>query len=124
MSDQFSLSGSWSTTPLGGSTSLEPVLTTSINESTTIDRKMNVLVVLTVDTAISVAFGSLAGVNIIIVKSDAKVKMKLTSSDGAAQTIPVDSVFLLICESSDITAIDFTREPGIDTNVNVFLAKI
>jgi hypothetical protein len=80
---------------------------------------------LTSDSAQAVAFGAMPSVNIVFVKVKAggHVKVRFTSSDGATQAVPVDSMLLVISQRVSITAVDITRDPGVETLVDVYLAQ-
>jgi hypothetical protein len=125
MADKFLLSGSWTTAPMSGSASLDPSFAAAIDESYVLDGKDGGFpVTLTTDAEFVVSFGSLVNANIVILKSDGKCKARLTSTDGATQSIPVDTVFISISQSVPFTALGLTRLPGAETTVRVFLAKI
>jgi len=78
---------------------------------------------LTVDTPVVFPFGAVTNANIIFIKTSAKVKVRLTSADGATQSVPVDSLLILEAVSVPVTAIDFTRVAGTSTTVQVFIGQ-
>jgi hypothetical protein len=135
MSDQYLLSGGYTVTPLASSPSLDPSLDATLNESLVIKSKEFASVHLTTDVdsgalppvlPTPVPFGTVANAHIVTIKIDpggGKVKVRLTSADGALQIIPVDSYLLLQSVASPITAIDLTRTAGVDTIVRVFLGE-
>ena len=128
MADLFKLTGSYSTQPAVGAPSASPqVVSTGINESITLAQKSLDDYVLTADAAQVVDFGGLlpVGAHLVIIKvaSGGKVKVRITTTDGATQSIPVDSVLHLISLSVPVTAIDLTRIPGTPTEVTVFLGQ-
>lgn len=123
MSDQFVLDGSYTATPQGSIQSLDPTVGASISESLSIKSKQYVPVSLSVDTPVSVPFGTVVNAHVVVLKSTAKAKARLTSADGSTQAVPVDGVLILRSDSVPITAIDLTRVPATDTIVRVFLGE-
>lgn len=123
MSDVFKLSGSYSAEPeddFSGSLSIE----CELDEVVSLTQKMSLQLSLNSDVPVSVPFGSLASACVIVVKAvGGKVKLTLTSADGTAQTIPVDSLFHVISIAVPYTAISVTRVPGTTTTVQVFLGE-
>lgn len=75
------------------------------------------------DSPQAVAFGGVAVANIVIINSDRKIMLTLTSADGAAQTIPCDGEVYLISRTVGFTAISLTRIPATETHVKVFLGE-
>lgn len=76
------------------------------------------------DGALSVELGGLSAVNVLIVRTlGGKVRVRITSADGAQQSIPVDSLLVLVGQAVPVTAIDLTREPATSTQVQVFLGE-
>jgi hypothetical protein len=74
--------------------------------------------------AVALPLGSLAGVNLIVLKvAGEPVTVSITSSEGTSQVIPVDTFFTLYSRSVDITAIEVTRTPGALTLVKYFLGE-
>ena len=124
MSDQFTLSGSYTVTPLGGAASLDPNIDSPLSEALTLQSKQYVPVHLTVDTPVPVPYGTVVNAHVIILKTQGgKVKARLTSADGSVQSVPVDSVLIIRSDSVPITAIDLTRVSATDTIVRVFLGE-
>jgi hypothetical protein len=124
MADVFKLEGSYSTHPTSGSPSGNPEIDAPISERVGLKNKTVGYYELTADAPVSVDFGGLANVNVLYLKTvGGKVRVRITSSDGATQSIPVDTVLAIISKSVAITAIDLTRVAGVDTNVRVFLGE-
>lgn len=125
MADQFILSGSYTTTPLGGELSFDPNIDAPINEPIQLTRKKVDTVVLDVDTPVAVSLGGLTQAHIIILKAvgGTSVRVRITSADGAAQSIPFDTYLVLMSMAKPITAIDLTRTPATLTSVLVFLGE-
>lgn len=124
----FKLTGSYSTQPASGAPSAVPeVVSTSIDESIELVRKQLNEYTLTSDVAVSVDLtGLVVGANVLLVAvTGGKVKVRITSTDGAVQSIPCDDLLYLICRSVPITAIDITRLTGVaGINVKVFTGTV
>lgn len=125
MSDTFALRGSWDVTPnlSGMSGSGCPSIVTPISESVITDNKQLVDVDLGVDTPVVVDFGGVTNAHVVTVYTNRKTRVRLTSSDGATQSVPVDGLLHLISRSAPITALDLTRTPATETKVKVFLGE-
>lgn len=81
-------------------------------------------VTLSADNATSLSLGALSEANFLVIRVDGgKVRVRITSSDGTSQSIPVDPLLILRCDSVGITAIDITRTTGIDTDVYAVLGQ-
>lgn len=89
-----------------------------------LSRVLSTNISLTSDSVQSVGLGTLSEVNYLSVRADgAKVRLRLTSSDGTTQAIPVDPSFDLRTDSVGITAIDVTRLSGFDCEVFIVLGQ-
>jgi hypothetical protein len=118
------LTGSAVAKPPVGSPSGLPTTLVTYDEKLALSRTVSNIYTLTVDTAVSVSLGALTGVNFLSIRTDgAKVRVRLTSTDGSQQSVPVDTLLILRCDSVDITAIDLTRATAIDTDVAVVLGQ-
>lgn len=124
MSDSFKLTGSYEVTPQGNPLSFAPGIAAAINEAKTLAAKEICELALNADAPVAVPFGGVVNANVVILKSTGgKVKARVTSADGAQQSVPFDTYFILMSESVPITAIDLTRVAGTVTTVRVFLAE-
>ena len=122
--DTFRLHGDYVTLPLSGSPSGDPEISSPIDESITLKNKAIGLYELTTDAVTAVGLCGLAGAHVVIVKTvGGKAKLRLTSADGAVQSVPVDSFFGVISQSVPFTALDLTRVTGVTTTVKVFLGE-
>ena len=118
------LTGSAVTKPPVGNPSGLPTTLVSYDEKVALARSVSNIYTLTVDTAVSVSLGALTGVNFLSIRTDgAKVRVRITSSDGSQQAVPVDTLLILRCDSVDITAVDLTRATSTDTDVYVVLGQ-
>lgn len=125
MSDVFRLAGEYSAVPsvfeLG--VPQAPEVLAPFLARLYLDAKLVSRVSLTGDAPVSVAFGSLAAANVVVLQANGKVRARLTSSDGSLQALPVDPLLILITSAVSITAIDLTRLPGVNSEVSVFLGE-
>lgn len=124
MADIFTLTGGFFTRPASGSPSGFPSVEAPISEVFSIDKKVTPSIDLDTDSPVACDLGNLTDVNVLIVKAiGGKVRMRITSADGATQSIPIDSFFVLTSLSVPITALDFTRQAGVLTTVQTFLGQ-
>lgn len=124
MSDQFTLSGSYTAVPMGGAASLDPSFDAPLNEALVLQAKQYLPVHLTVDTPVAVPYGTVTNAHIVVLKAaGGKVKARLTSADGSQQIVPFDGVLIVRSDSVPITAIDLIRLPATDIIVRVFLGE-
>jgi hypothetical protein len=70
------------------------------------------------------SFGGILEANVIILESDEKCVVKLTSADGTKQIVPVDDLLILVSALVPVTAIDLVRRAGVTTNIKVFLGEL
>jgi hypothetical protein len=95
-----------------------------IDESAQITNKELGYYDLTADAAQVVSFGGCAHGNVLVVKAlGGKVRLRITSADGSQQAVPVDSFLVLISLSVPFTAVDITREAGVETFVQTFIGQ-
>lgn len=124
MADVFKILGSYTTAPVAGSPSADPSMAATIDEQLSLDRKHYREYVLDSDAVVSVDFGGLDAAHALVVKCvGGKVRVRATSTDGTSQAVPVDSFMAVISESVPFTAIDVTREAGIEVRVKIFLGE-
>lgn len=124
MADQFRLSGDFQTSPgTGSSASIDPQVQSHIDERMSLVRKSTESMVLTVDTPVAVDMTNFQlGAHVVVLKSNAKVQVRVTSADGSVQAFPAD-VWVSICRDVPITALDVTRVAGVETTVRVFMGE-
>jgi hypothetical protein len=124
MADSYLLSGSWTVTPnAGGDVSGCPEIITPINETLQLGQKQLFETTLTADAPVVVDFGGVTDAAVLFVSCNRKVRVRVTSSDGTDQAIPVDDLLQVISKTVFITALDLTRVTGQDTKVKVFLGE-
>lgn len=123
MADLFVLQGSYTTTPAVGCPSGYPSIGTPLDEQVALGAKHIDEPTLISDLPYSVAFGGVTSAHVIVIKTTRKVRARITSSDGSAQSIPVDSLLILTSLTTPITALDLTRDPGVTTQVEVMLGQ-
>lgn len=124
MADIFHLSGGYQSAPASGSPSGDPLIDTPLDEVLVLKRKQVLTLELDTDSPESVAFGDLAGAHVVVIRSSAKVRVRYTSSDGAAQAVPVDPLEVRISQTVPVTALDLTRVSGAGTvTCKVFLGE-
>jgi len=122
-SDQFTLSGGYVCEPLSAPASLAASITAAIDEPMVLKAKHYDTIKLSVDSAVVVNFGGVTNAHIVILKATGKVKLRVTSTDGATQALPFDTYLILMSQTVPITAIDLTRVAATDTDVMVFLGE-
>jgi hypothetical protein len=123
LTDIFNLVGDFETRPGSGSRSIDPEVRSRIAERMALSMKTMEDLELDVDSPVDVDMSNLDEANVVIIKTDQKVRARLTSSDGAAQAIPVDGVLVLISRTVGVTAIDLTRLTGLTTATRIFLGE-
>jgi len=124
VADVFRLEGSYQTQPTSGNLSGNPSVDALISERVGIKNKAIAVYNLTSDSPVSVSLAGMSGINVLMLKTvGGKVRVRLTSADGAQQAIPVDSFIALIDLTVPITAIDLTRNPATSTTVQLFLGE-
>jgi hypothetical protein len=124
MADAFKFNGSYETDPLGSATSFAATVIANINEARTLVHKQLSDIDLTVDAPVAIAFGGVTNAHAVLLKATGgKVKARLTSADGATQSIPFDSYLIVFSEAVPFTAIDLTRVAGVTTSVRAFLGE-
>lgn len=122
--DVFRLQGTLYTQPTTGSPSGDPEVETPIQEQMALQNKTIGQYTLDTDAAVNVSLAGLDGANVVMIKSvGGRVRVRLTSVDGTQQAVPVDSFMVFTTLTQPITAIDLTRQPGVSTNVRVFLGE-
>jgi hypothetical protein len=123
MSSVFRLLGSYTADP-AGSSSLQSAVGTPLDVTADLAAKHVDEIELDSDATVGVAFGGLDSAEIVILEAiGSKVVARLTSADGAVQSIPVDPLLILISKGAPITAIDLTRKAGEASTVGVFLGS-
>lgn len=127
MADVFTLTGVLQTQPANASASGLP----SVIAQLAVNLLLNTRTVpgeydLTSDSPQTVSFGALTGANVVFIQVNGggHVRVRATSSDGTQQAWPVDTCLLSICSLVPITALDLTRDAGVETLVDVILGQV
>lgn len=96
----------------------------SFEEQLSVESVLVTNLTLSSDSPVSLSLGPLTGVNLLSIRAvGGKIRVRVTSSDGTSQGLPVDPVLVLMSDSVDITAIDLTRTANIETEVFVVMAQ-
>jgi len=120
MAATLTLTGTLLATPLTASGSGDAPLPIPLQEIFALSKKHYDEVTLTDGNPLVVNLGGLSEVNVLFVRATGgKVRLRVTSSDGALQAIPVDPFHLTLTKSVGITAFDLTRDPAISNPVTV-----
>ncbi len=99
-------------------------VTNTIAEKMSILQYQNTVYVLSADSAQTVALGALSEVNVLQIRVVGnKIRVRITSTDGSTQAIPVDSFLCIVSDSVSITAVDLTRTAGSETTVYVTICQ-
>jgi hypothetical protein len=125
VADTLTLTASLSTVPAIGSASGRGSIIIPIEDRRSITGKLGPAEYrLTSDSPQAVGFGTLTNASIIVMRvvSGGAVRARFTSDFGNTQSLPVDPTLLLECRREPCTAIDLTREAGVETVVEVTLA--
>lgn len=124
MADVFKLAGSYATLLAGGEASGVPVEGAQLSESVTLKRKSVQTHDLVADAPVVVSLGGLSQFEVLVLRAvGGKVRVRLTSADGASQSVPVDGLLVLISLAVPFTAMDLTRLAGTATTVVVFMGE-
>lgn len=126
MADTFILQGSYSTVPLVGNPSGFPALESPINEKIQLQAKAIQQYLLTSDSPVTVDLPAMGvdEVTVLVVKVlGGKVLLTITTADGAAQDVPVDSFLVWTCSTVPITALVLTRAPATEVQVQLFMGQ-
>ena len=124
MPNVLKLQGCWVSHPVSSPFSGNPEIETPFDESMATVADTVGSYTLSTDGPQAVSLGGLSLVHAVFIKTcGGKVTATITSADGTSQSVPVDPLFQLFCYSVPITAITLTRNPGVVTLVNVFLAQ-
>jgi hypothetical protein len=124
LADVFALTGAWTLTPASGYPSLDPSVSTAINESVQLTAKQVGDLALTSDSPIDVDFGGVTNANVVVLKAvGGPCTLTVTWANGTSQTVPFDSAFIDISLTNPITAMTITRQPATLTYVRVMLGQ-
>lgn len=125
MTDLFRLSGCYETSPqTGAQASGDPQVNAAIDIRLTIDNKTVNTVYLDDDAVREVDLGGIEDIHALIMQTiGGKVTARLTSADGALQSVAVDPFLAVISRTVPFTAVDLKRVTGVPTTVKIFMAQ-
>jgi len=124
MAGIFALNGSYTLTPGAGYPSGDATINAPLNESLVLKNETYQQFDLTSDSPYSVPLNGLSAAHVIAIKVvGGKVKMRLTTTDGSQQAIPVDTFGINFLGAAPATAIDLTRPTGVLVTVRLFLGE-
>jgi hypothetical protein len=116
MASIFSLTGCYQVQPASGSPSGDPIIDAPLDEQLVLKAVQVLTVTLDTDAPEALAFGDLAAAHVLVIRATGgKVRLRATSTDGAAQAIPFDPLIILMSSAVPITAADLTRVAGSGT---------
>lgn len=125
MSESCSLIGSVESKPLVGNPSGQPSIIMPFSEKVILERSYATSMELLSDPVVAVSLGPLTNVNVLFMRTvGGKVRLRITTTDGATQAISVDPTCFILSKSVPITAIDVMRYSTYDTTVFLFLGEI
>ncbi len=126
MSDTLSLDGTVITTPTLGSPSGIPTLTVPLSQQMSLVNKSIQQFDLTTDAPVTVDLSALDQANFLLIQTvGGKVTAGITSDlDPSRQKVPVDPLLIQFYQSGSISALDLTRQAGVETNVYVFIGEM
>ena len=126
MAYNFTLTGNYATSPVTGPMSGFPMTQTPIQELMQFrSAPITPEFLLTDDTVHVVDLCGLAAVNVLALKVvGSKITLRVTSTDGADQAIPVDGFFIDMTRTVPITALSIQRlTGGVQTTVSIFMGE-
>jgi hypothetical protein len=95
----------------------------TLSESMSISAKLTAAFTLSADPAFPVDLTTVPSVNALYIEADSKVKLTITTADGALQVVPVDPMMVWFSATVPITALSITRLAGTTTNVKLILGQ-
>lgn len=123
MSETLLLTGQLSTNPTHSSCGEDPdhSMVVTLQEAMSITAKQSIAFTVPSDAAFPIDLSATPNVNALFIDASAKVKLTITTADGATQVIPVDPMMIWFSASVPITALSITRVPSTDTTVRLIL---
>jgi len=123
MADLLRLAGSIAIAASSGSPSGHAALAIPVDEQWPVDHaRGNLHYLLITDAARVVDLDGLT-INFLMVRASAKVRTRITSADGSTQSIP-GTFLLLRSEDVPISAVDITRQPAVETSVDITIGVV
>lgn len=122
MPDQFTLTGSWQSSPQTSGAVNSPDTSTPLSETQTVVERNISSITLGVDTAVVLPFAGVTNAQIVIISTEnLNLRAALTSVAGTTQIIPINDLLILVSRTEPITAITLTRTAGVSTPVKFYL---
>lgn len=123
-SDLLTLNADMTVVPALGAPSGFPSLVFQLTEKLVLQNRVQERYVLVADAPQAVALTGLTGAHVVVLRAlGGHVAVALTSADGSAQVVPLDDWMALISRAVPFTALTLTRDPGVETTVEVFLGQ-
>lgn len=124
MASTFALTGTYQALPPFGSVSGDPMITAPIDERQTLELETAGQLLLSTDGPTALPFAGLTDASVVAIKvTGGRAVLRLTSSEGAAQAVPVDSFCVLMSGAVPFTAATIERQPGSPVMVKYFLGQ-
>lgn len=124
MADTLTTAGSITTTPTTGPQSGIVSFAMPLDEQVVLKSKEAGVYTLASDAPVTVSFGGVANANVVFVRGyGGKLKLTLTSADGATQIVPVDPIGYLRSDKVPYTALTLTRDIGVQVVAHVLLGE-
>jgi hypothetical protein len=121
--NELSITGSIESAPQTGYPAGPASVSVSVEERQYSSVPVTAQYTLAADAQVSVALGPLSAANALHVRPvGGEVLVRITTSHGTLQVIPVDSLLILSSRTTNITAITLQRPAGVEVVVDVLLA--
>lgn len=125
MASTLYLTGNLVTAPLEGGSG-NSIIPFPLEEVVALSKRYYDEITLADNTVTTVSFGGLSEVNVVCMRvTGGKARLRVTTSDGSQQSIPLDPLGLFISKSVPITALDVMRDNTItnEVSIRVFLGQ-
>lgn len=119
MADRLDIDGTFVVTP-SGTPSLELTPSGTIDETLQLTKRSNDKWDLSAAVSQVISFGPVTDAHVVKAKTvGGEIILEITTAEGTDQTVPVDSVLILISETNPVTAIKATGTGEL----NLFLGE-
>jgi len=107
-----------------GSPPGQPTTLVKLDDSVFLKKVLSTSYSLLSDSPVSVDLGNLEEVNFLSIRAEGGyVRLRITTTMGTTQAVPVDPSLILRSDDVGITAIELTRESTVDTEVYIVLGE-